>query len=248
MASCRDLGQAMQKASEYLSFIGGPFDSKMVIDGNLTEIGFIPQYPQQPHISHCIDEALSSFIKIVRSITGKFIKLREVRLPYGAPAHSGEYRRIFSCPVLFDAPTTALVFHSRDLVTPIIPKQTPLATGPAPSPHSIYHNIDNINEYSKKISILLHEHLQKGAPCIKQMAKDLGMSVRCLQMKLSKEGETFSQIVKNVRKELAKTYLQEEDYSIDEITYLLGFSDPSVFHRAFKHWTGVTPGQYRNAS
>ena len=80
------------------------------------------------------------------------------------------------------------------------------------------------------------------------MAKDLGLSVRCLQMKLSKEGETFSQIVKTVRKELAKTYLQEENYSIDEITYLLGFSDPSVFHRAFKNWTGVTPGQYRNAT
>ena len=72
------------------------------------------------------------------------------------------------------------------------------------------------------------------------------MSVRCLQMKLSREGQTFSQIVKNIRKELAKAYLAEKDFSIDDITTRLGFSDPSVFHRAFKSWTGLTPGQYRN--
>jgi AraC-like DNA-binding protein len=74
------------------------------------------------------------------------------------------------------------------------------------------------------------------------------MSVRVLQKKLKEEGVTFSEIATNVRRELAKSYLAEKRYTIDDITYLLGFSEPSVFRRAFKTWTGMTPGQYRSAS
>jgi AraC-like DNA-binding protein len=228
--------------------MGEPFDSKMVMKGNRTEILFSPQYPDRQHIVHCIDEALSSFIRIIRSITCKPIGLKEVRMPYATPDHTGEYKRIFSCPVLFEQPSTALVFNSLDLNTPIITEKLASGGNPIHPPNILHKNIDKVHEYSIKISLLLQEHLQKGAPCIKHVAKDLGMSVRCLQMKLSREGETFSRIVKNVRKELAKTYLTEENCSIDEITTRLGFSDPSVFHRAFKSWTGLTPGQYRNTS
>jgi AraC-like DNA-binding protein len=246
MAGCRNLGQAIRKASEHLQFHSSPFDLEIFINGNLTEITFIPKHIKYPSISHCIDEALSSFVKIVRSLTQKFIKLKAVRMLYDPPSHTGEYRRIFACPVFFSQPTTALVFNSRDLLAPIVTENAGSNKSTAHSSKALSEDIDGINAYSKKISLLLNDHLQKGSPCIKEVAKDLGVSVRCLQMKLSREGETFSHIVKNVRKELAKAYLMEKDYSIDEITYLLGFSDPSVFHRAFKAWTGLTPGQYRN--
>jgi AraC-like DNA-binding protein len=77
------------------------------------------------------------------------------------------------------------------------------------------------------------------------VAKSLGMSVRVLQKRLREEDTTFSQLATNVRKELAKSYLAERDYTIDDITYLVGFSEPSAFRRAFKTWTGLTPRQYR---
>jgi len=62
------------------------------------------------------------------------------------------------------------------------------------------------------------------------------------------EGLTFREIYNNVRKELARTYLAEKNYTIDDISYLLGFSEPSVFRKAFKAWTGMTPGHFRSAS
>jgi AraC-like DNA-binding protein len=248
MSSCRNLGEAVEKASNYLSFIGGPFDSMLVSASNLTEIVFQPKHTGHPHFHHVIDEALSSFVKIVKSITSKIVRIKEVRISHEIPGESIEYIRIFSCPVLFNQPSTALVFNSRDLAVPIVAENTKLFPISGNSERNPYKSIDGMKDYSKKVSILLFEQLKKGAPCIKQIAKELGMSVRCLQMKLNKEGETFSQIVRNVRKDLAKTYLVDRDYTIDEITYLLGFSDPSVFHRAFKNWTGVTPGEFRNVS
>ena len=248
MSRCRNLGEAMEKGCDYLNFIGGPFDSKIVTAGNQTEIVFQTKHTDHPHISYFIDEALSCFVNIVRSITNKVVKLKEVRISYETPDDAREFKRIFSCPVLFSQATTALVFHSRDLATPIVAENTRLFPVPGNAAKDPHETIDGMKEYSKKISFLLFAQFKKGSPCIKQIAKELGMSVRCLQMKLNKEGETFSRIVKNVRKDLAKTYLIERDYTIDEITYLLGFTDPSVFHRAFKSWTGLTPGKFRNVS
>jgi AraC-like DNA-binding protein len=74
------------------------------------------------------------------------------------------------------------------------------------------------------------------------------MSVRVLQNKLKEEGITFSELATKVRQELAKSYLTEKHYTIDDITYLVGFSEPSVFRRAFKRWTGMTASEYRSAS
>lgn len=246
ITSCRDLGEAMGKVGEYLNFIGSPFDLNIIERGGETDVVFKPKSSGKVNVKHCIDEALSGFIKIVRSITSKFIRLKAVNISYDAPDDTSEYKRIFLCPVLFGRSKPALVFRSRDLVEPITAENSVLPI-PVHSSKCLFENITGTNEYSRKINLLLAKQLQKGSPCIKRAAKELGMSVRCLQMKLSKEGETFSRIVKRVRKELAKTYLMEKDYSIDEITYLLGFSDPSVFHRAFKTWTGVTPGKYRDA-
>ncbi|MRS02464.1 helix-turn-helix domain-containing protein [bacterium] len=57
----------------------------------------------------------------------------------------------------------------------------------------------------------------------------------------------FSDLLKNIREKLAKKYLRE-DYTVEQITYLLGFSEPSVIRKAFKKWSGVTPREYREGN
>jgi len=68
--------------------------------------------------------------------------------------------------------------------------------------------------------------------------------VRTLQNHLEAEGVVFSDLLRDIRYRLAQQYLRE-NYSVEQITYLLGFSEPSVFRKAFKKWAGVTPRQYR---
>jgi len=79
---------------------------------------------------------------------------------------------------------------------------------------------------------------------IKKVAKEMSVSVRTLQYRLKREGVVFTDLLKDVRENLAKKYLCQ-DYTVEEITYLLGFSEPSVFRKAFKKWSGVTPSEYR---
>jgi AraC-like DNA-binding protein len=74
------------------------------------------------------------------------------------------------------------------------------------------------------------------------------MSSRKLQRQLQSAGTTFNTILNEIRQDLAQNYLGEENNSMTEIAFLLGFSESSAFSRAFKRWMGVSPTEYRKAS
>lgn len=85
-------------------------------------------------------------------------------------------------------------------------------------------------------------------PTLAKAAGRLRMSERTLQRKLQSEGTHFERVLDDTRRESALRYLQEPRMAVNEIAYLLGYSDPSPFHRAFKRWTGMTPAQMRGKS
>jgi AraC-like DNA-binding protein len=86
-----------------------------------------------------------------------------------------------------------------------------------------------------------------GLASIEQVARELGMSVRTLQRRLRLEGVSFEEIGDDIRTTLAKSYLRDSGMSISEVSYLLGFSEPSAFSRAFRNWTGTSPQDFRRA-
>ena len=65
---------------------------------------------------------------------------------------------------------------------------------------------------------------------------------------LSASGTSFQVLLKDVRAQLAKRYLTNPRLSLSEVAFLLGYSEPSAFHRAFRKWTGTTPVEYRESS
>ena len=71
------------------------------------------------------------------------------------------------------------------------------------------------------------------------------MSSRSLQRKLLEQDLTYRQVLDDYRRELAIVYIRQPKLSQGEIGYQLGFSSPSNFSRAFKNWTGISPGEYR---
>ncbi len=74
------------------------------------------------------------------------------------------------------------------------------------------------------------------------------MCLRTLQRKLSEENTSYKELLDETRRELANQYLRQATLSVSEVTYLLGFSEPSNFSRAFKRWTGRTPSEFRAAA
>ena len=88
---------------------------------------------------------------------------------------------------------------------------------------------------------MLAASLRNGRPNLAQVAQDLGLSSRTLQRRLREQGFVFGQLVEEVRRRLAQSYLDEGRLSVSEVAYLLGYSELSAFSRAYRRWTGAAP-------
>ena len=80
---------------------------------------------------------------------------------------------------------------------------------------------------------------------IEAAARRLAMSPRTLQRRLSEEGTSFEGLREEMRKQTAETFLADRTLSVGEVAFLLGFSEPGAFHRAFKRWHNTTPDAFR---
>jgi AraC-like DNA-binding protein len=101
------------------------------------------------------------------------------------------------------------------------------------------------NFHRDTVRTLLPEELAQGRAEARNVARKLNLSVRTLGRRLGQEGTTYKLLLDEVRKELAYSHLSGLERSRPEVASLLGFSDVTAFHRAFKRWTGQTPGNYR---
>jgi AraC-like DNA-binding protein len=112
-----------------------------------------------------------------------------------------------------------------------------LAALPVPAPDSSAHRVRRI------LADALADG--EGQATLAAVADKLHMSERSLQRRLADEGLKFDALLDELRRELAVRYLQDRKVAIAEVAYLLGYSEPSAFHRAFKRWTGKTPSELR---
>jgi AraC-like DNA-binding protein len=81
---------------------------------------------------------------------------------------------------------------------------------------------------------------------LEEVSKSLGVTPQTLRRRLQDEGQGYQAIKDDLRRDAAIEYLSRPDLTLIEIANMVGFSEPSTFHRAFKKWTGVAPGEYRN--
>jgi AraC-like DNA-binding protein len=87
--------------------------------------------------------------------------------------------------------------------------------------------------------------LPNGEPALATVAAELGLTGRVLQNRLKEAGSHFTELVDEVRAQLARDYLSDSKYTLIDVAFLLGFSEQSSFSRAFRRWTGQAPVDYR---
>jgi AraC-like DNA-binding protein len=90
--------------------------------------------------------------------------------------------------------------------------------------------------------------LPNGTPSESYIAKKLNISERTLQRKLKDQNCSFRELLATTRQSLAYQHLKNLNIPVNEISFLLGYSEEINFARAFKRWTGMNPSKYRNSN
>lgn len=183
---------------------------------------------------------------MMRTLTGLELNPLEVTFSAPPPESIAEYERVFRCPVYFGHKYNSLTIETKLLSTPILLPNPGLLAYFENYAQQFISQMDRQDGYTQAVTRIILEKLDTENLSIKQVAKEMAVSVRTLQNRLKDEGIVFSDLLSDIRQQLARKYLQD-GYSVEEITYMLGFSEPSVFRKAFKRWEGATPREYRGS-
>ncbi|MCY1283233.1 putative HTH-type transcriptional regulator [compost metagenome] len=177
-------------------------------------------------------------------LIGQRIRLLETTFSYPEPAHSAEYDLIFPAPRRFGAERTSLRFQARYLDMPLLQDERTLKQFLQNSPADLLARPDGGDSLTSQIRRLLGRDCTHW-PDLDSVARQLHTSQQTLRRHLREEGTSFQELKDHLRRDLAIYHLGRDTLAIQDIAEQLGFSEPSAFHRAFKKWTGLTPGAYR---
>ena len=162
-----------------------------------------------------------------------------------SPGTKQAYENFFRCPVSFAHTEMALYFDTASLEQELPTASMELAQLSDQVVKDYLAKMDR-DDIVSRVGSLLVANLPAGEYDKEDAARALHMSPRTLQNKLQKAGTTWRELIDRTRYELAVSYLESGRYSLADITYMLGFNDTSSFSRAFKRWSGKSPGELRN--
>lgn len=179
-------------------------------------------------------------------LAGRRIPLRAVAFAQPRPAHAAEYGVMFSPEVHFDASHTCAWFDARWLAAPLVQDERTLAAFLRTAPQSVFLKYRNRQGWVARVRQRMRGvPAGDGWPTLAQLAVEFRITPSTLRRHLEREGSSYRDIKDQLRRDAAIGHLGNGRHSVAEVAALLGFREPSAFHRAFKKWTGVRAGQYQ---
>ncbi|MFK7977508.1 MAG: AraC family transcriptional regulator ligand-binding domain-containing protein [Halioglobus sp.] len=197
-------------------------------------------------VQHSVLCNLAMWLRFGGWLIGQHIDIISAGCAGPKPDFMAGIRHFFPCPVYYDQPVNSVTFSARHLDAELVRDEEALeeflklapyyvVIEPAAATLSITHRIREI----------VGNDFQCELPSFEDLTGLLNMSARTLRRRLEKEGMSYQRIKDNARRDAAITMLSRDGMTVSEVAELVGFSDPSAFHRSFKKWTGQSPGSYR---
>lgn len=208
------------------------------------KLAFYSIAPYNDFTRFIVDAMLGTWCRLVAEVAGADA-LREVRLEYAAPAYHARYASAFPCPVYFASDENAVLLARDAARRPLRTHEPALHAELVELCEQKLRQLENESRFRARVQKVLGPMLSGSTPSLEEVADALGMASWTLRRKLREEDTSFQDLLDDMRRDLALAYMKDIGLSLGEITYILGFSTPGAFQRAFKRWTGTTPGEYR---
>jgi AraC-like DNA-binding protein len=243
--SSATLGEAYGRVRRYLALLNQDIGLEVVALGH----GDVALRHVPPTLLPPPRQAVECFMALLHIVgrrgLGSEFELRGLELRHGRPESVEVHRRVFDVIPRFSAPHDALIFAGALLDRPQCTAEPALGSVLDRHLADLLRLLPPTGSFAEQVRGGLLRELERGEPELERLARRLHMSPRSLQRRLQREGTSLKLLTAELRRELAVRHLGEPHESIGEIAFLLGFSEPSTFHRAFKRWTGMTPIEYR---
>jgi AraC-like DNA-binding protein len=190
------------------------------------------------------ESAFSQFVSGARR-AGQGALVRAVHFTHPEPPYRAEYERIFQAPLTFGAAWNAIQADEA-ILTYKVQRLPRYAFGVlSERAEALLKALESSKSTRGRVEALLMPILHTGEASMDLIAEKMRLSRQTLFRRLKSEGVTFEQVLDELRYRLATHYLHGQKVSVNETAYLVGFSDPAAFSRAFKRWTGVSPSEAR---
>jgi AraC-like DNA-binding protein len=244
MMASPTLQESLLRMERYQRYWGDGSSFALIPDA----VGMLLRYDQPGALGdyqrHSDEAALAKVVLGMRVLTAGAVNALLVRFRHVAPADVSEHHALFDCPIEFAARHSEIAIAQAALATPlphanetyraIFQQQVERALARLPGDSGLAADVRTSAQAA----------LASGDCSLAATARTLGISARTLQRRLQAEGTSFNELVDSLRRELATTFLDQQ-VSVQEIAWLLGYAEPSAFHHAFRRWTGMTPEQAR---
>jgi AraC-like DNA-binding protein len=247
IASSENLGAGLKRFERYFATISTGVAHVLRDDGDLVYLERHYAPDAVTRVPHPAEFAFACVVLRVRPLTELDWQAHSVCFAHRAPPSPAEHRRIFRCPVSFEAAVSAIAFDRQCLEIPMKSPRPELCRLLEAHGQELLRRLPAQGSLLDLARRALLEELRGGDPELGHVARKLGMSNRTLQRRLRELGTSHQDLLDEVRRDLALRYLKDASLAVGEVGFLLGFSEVSNFYRAFRRWTGSTPLEYRRA-
>ncbi len=249
---CRNFGEAMERTIEFNAVTrecnGAIKRHSLELDGEGKQ-AVLHYVSADPAASNSQDGVLCSmaiWMRICSWLIAKNIDIQAAGCAGPVPENRAGLQHFFPCPVEFNQQSNWLSFSASHLQATINRSEAELDAFLKVAPyHAVIKPVVNEESVTTRIREIIGKDFQQEMPTFEQLTGLLNMSARTLRRRLDKEGTPYQRIKDGLRRDAAIKYLNDPGFTVSDVAELTGFSDPSAFHRSFKRWTGVPPGEFR---
>ncbi len=241
LVSARSLREAIDLFFRYAPLVIEGASFELLEEGDTATMRY-----EHPAVRPFAAELAFSFMyRIGLAFVGEGDQARVVRFRHPKPSYSEAYDRVFECPVEFDQPHDEIVFSASRLDVAIAQQDDQLYALLQRRADELLVLLDAAVPVDQRIREMLAYEPELRNVSMLTIASRLGTGSRSLRRRLQAAGSSWSALVDHEQRTRACTALRTSSAPIKQLSYRLGFSEPSAFHRAFKRWTGMTPIEYR---
>jgi AraC-like DNA-binding protein len=240
-----DVGTALANLVRYSRLLRSDIAYTLIEEGDAVRFGFGMTGPPWVIPRHVAEWMMTIVWRGITRGSDAQSSLRLVRFQHAEPPDTSEHRRVFGGPVEFGQSRNEIVLERGVLELPVHESDPETLAHLEERAAEVLSRLPEADSFISDLQRVLYDSLASGDVAISSVCRAMGLERGELTSELKRRGTSYRSVLRSMRSDLARAYLEDRQWSISDVAFVLGYSETAAFKRAFRSWTGKTPAQYR---